>query len=596
MKKISFLTALFMGGFAQFSNAQTFVSQAQSTRNAVLQEFTGIHCTWCPAGHLIANNMKAAAPNNVVLINVHAGGFATPGAGEPDLRSAISTALDNASDLSGYPAGDINRRLFTDSEPEIAAGRGVWQSRATAVRNLISPVNVAARCTINLDNRQLRMTVEAYYTGNGNGTQDRFNAFILQNNIEGPQTGSFRNPAQVLPNGNYVHNHALRAALTPTWGDVVSSISQGSFYTNRYTATIPANYNNVPALLGDLEVAVFMTDSTMDTYTGNMAEIYYETATPLNVQSLAVANNLTLNTACGNTAEPTLTFTNMGSSDITSITIQYTNNGGAPVTETITLTTPVPTAGRVTANIPNVALSNGANALSFTVTQINGTAYTGNAAALNTTINTAGLVSSASDSLILNILFDQYPEEVSYTLRNETANTVVSSVTFTNAIPDGAARRYAFPLIDGNCYSFEMKDAAGDGICCGYGQGNFTLSTGATNIITSNGQYAAGTGSKFNWSRVVGIQPVEEAAQAVRLYPNPVKENFTLEFELAEAADMNISISNALGQTIREIQNGNMNAGSHQLTINSNELPNGTYFVTFRQDGKMSTKRFNVMR
>jgi len=596
MKKISFLAALFMGSFAQFSNAQTFVDTVPANRNVVLQEFTGIKCTWCPAGHLIANNMKTADPNRVVLINVHAGGFATPGAGEPDFRSAIGTALDNASDLGGYPAGDVNRRAFTDSEPEIAAGRAVWASRGNTVKGLSSPVNVAARCTINLDNRQLRMTVEAYYTGNGNGTQDRFNAFILQNNVEGPQTGSANNPSQVLPNGKYRHMHALRAALTPTWGDVVSTISQGSFYTNRYVATIPANYNNIPALLGDLEVAVFMTDSTMDTYTGNMAEIYYETSTPLNVQSMGVTSNVALNTACGNTAEPTLTFTNMGANDITSIRIQYTNNGSAPVAQTINLATPVPTAGRVVANIPGVALSTGANALSFTVTEINSTPYTGNATALNTTINTASVVSSAVDSLIFNITFDNYPEEVGYTLTNETTNSIISNVRFTNAIPDGAVRRYAFPLVDGNCYSFAITDAASDGICCGYGNGNFNLTTGGTTILTSSGAYAAGTGSKFNWSRVVGVQPAEEAAQAVRLYPNPVKENFTLEFELAEAADMNISISNALGQTIREIQNGNMNAGSHQLNISSNELPNGTYFVTFRQDGKTSTKRFNVIR
>ncbi len=599
MKKFSFLTALFMGALGQFANAQTFVSTVPANRNVVLQEFTGIHCTWCPAGHSIATSMHDANPTRVVLVNVHAGGFATPGAGEPDFQSTVGTALDAASDLDGYPAGDVNRRAFNDAEPLfIAAGRGVWASRGTTIMGLASPVNVAARCTINLDTRQLRMSVEAYYTANGTGTQDRFNAFILQNNVEGPQTGSFRNPAQVLPNGNYKHNHALRAALTPNWGDIISTNTMGTTYTNRYVTTLPANYNNIPALLGDLEIAVFVTDSLMDTYTGNMAEIYYETTTPLNVQSLSAASNLSLNTACGMTAEPTLTFTNMGANDINSLTVRYTNNGMSPTTQTITLASPVATAARVVANIPNVMLAAGANALSFTVTEINGTPYTGNAAALMTTITTASTVTSAVDSLIFNILFDNYPEEVSYSFRDETANTVISTVTFTAAsIPDGAARRYAFPLIDAHCYSFQIKDAAGDGICCGYGNGSLSVMTGSTSILPAGttGGFGAGAGNKFTWSRVVGVQ-MEEAAQAVRLYPNPAKENFNLEFELAAAADMNISISNALGQTIRQVQSGNMSAGAHILNINSNELANGTYFITLNQDGKMSSHRFNVLR
>ena len=39
---------------------------------------TGIYCVWCPAGHVIGAQMHAANPNDVFLINVHTGGFATP--------------------------------------------------------------------------------------------------------------------------------------------------------------------------------------------------------------------------------------------------------------------------------------------------------------------------------------------------------------------------------------------------------------------------------------------------------------------------------------------------------------------------------------
>ena len=64
-----------------FSNlllAQTFVSTIAENKNVVLEEFTGISCTYCPDGHRIAKDIFNQNPNDVVLINIHTGSFATP--------------------------------------------------------------------------------------------------------------------------------------------------------------------------------------------------------------------------------------------------------------------------------------------------------------------------------------------------------------------------------------------------------------------------------------------------------------------------------------------------------------------------------------
>jgi hypothetical protein len=60
----------------------------------VLEELTGINCQYCPDGHLRAKQIADANPGRVVLVNIHAGGYATPGAGQPDLRTTAGTALD----------------------------------------------------------------------------------------------------------------------------------------------------------------------------------------------------------------------------------------------------------------------------------------------------------------------------------------------------------------------------------------------------------------------------------------------------------------------------------------------------------------------
>ena len=40
------------------TQAQTIVSTTPENKNAILEEFTGIYCVYCPDGHLIANNLK----------------------------------------------------------------------------------------------------------------------------------------------------------------------------------------------------------------------------------------------------------------------------------------------------------------------------------------------------------------------------------------------------------------------------------------------------------------------------------------------------------------------------------------------------------
>ena len=93
-------------------NAQTLVDTLLHNKNVVLEEFTGIHCGYCPDGHVIAQSIHAAYPQRTSLINVHTGGYANPSVGEPDFRTVFGSSLSSQSNVSGYPAGTINRHLF----------------------------------------------------------------------------------------------------------------------------------------------------------------------------------------------------------------------------------------------------------------------------------------------------------------------------------------------------------------------------------------------------------------------------------------------------------------------------------------------------
>ena len=50
--------------------AQTFVNTQPENKNIILEEYTGIHCGYCPDGHAIGQALHDANPNDIFLINI----------------------------------------------------------------------------------------------------------------------------------------------------------------------------------------------------------------------------------------------------------------------------------------------------------------------------------------------------------------------------------------------------------------------------------------------------------------------------------------------------------------------------------------------
>lgn len=203
-------------------NAQTFVSTTPQNKKVILEEFTGVNCVYCPQGHTIANNIKNANPDNVFLINIHVGNFATPGAGQPDFRTSFGTAIANQSGLTGYPAGTVNRTVFSGlgmATGSTAMGRGNWTNASNQILGQSSYVNVAVQGQINAQTNELTVTVETYYTGSSPVATNKLNVALLQNNTLGPQTGGNMG-------NNYNHMHRLVHMLTGQWGTDINNYNK----------------------------------------------------------------------------------------------------------------------------------------------------------------------------------------------------------------------------------------------------------------------------------------------------------------------------------------------------------------------------------
>jgi hypothetical protein len=94
----------------------------------------------------------------------------------------------------------------------------------------------------------------------------------------------------------------------------------------------------------------------------------------------------------------------------------------------------------------------------------------------------------------VSITLDNYPEETSWTITNDSGQTVASGGTY-GSQPDGSTISEDLCLPDG-CYTFTINDTYGDGICCSYGNGSYSV-TDATGSLASGGSFGSSEATQF---------------------------------------------------------------------------------------------------
>lgn len=233
---------------------QSLVSTSPQNRTVLLEDFTGIHCGYCPEGHAIAAALEAQHGPRLAVVGVHAGPYATPSTGEPDFRTTEGTAIDSYFTVGGYPAGVINRHLFNGADD---LGRGAWEGAVNEMLALPSPVNLGVASAFDAGTRELTVTVELLYTANSPGGDDYISVLLVESGIIGPQT-------DYGPSGNhtdYEHNHVLRSYITGTWGEAVNTTTQGTSLVRTYTFTVPEQWN-----VANCEVVAFVSEDHSEVY------------------------------------------------------------------------------------------------------------------------------------------------------------------------------------------------------------------------------------------------------------------------------------------------------------------------------------------
>ncbi|WP_430410791.1 M43 family zinc metalloprotease [Kordia sp.] len=100
----------------------------------------------------------------------------------------------------------------------------------------------------------------------------------------------------------------------------------------------------------------------------------------------------------------------------------------------------------------------------------------------------------SENEVTLSITFDNYPEETSWSIVTD-GGTTIGSDSYTTSNADGSTVTQTLCLPD-DCYTFTINDAYGDGICCTYGSGTYSL-VGPNGLIVSGGSFTNSEATDF---------------------------------------------------------------------------------------------------
>jgi len=105
------------------------------------------------------------------------------------------------------------------------------------------------------------------------------------------------------------------------------------------------------------------------------------------------------------------------------------------------------------------------------------------------------------NEISLTINFDDYPDETTWKILNSNGVILFSGTGYDYYYYENYEYGYtnvnATYCLPNGCYDFVIDDYEGDGICCGYGTGNYTLVDNSGAILASGGQFGYSETTNF---------------------------------------------------------------------------------------------------
>lgn len=129
-------------------------------------------------------------------------------------------------------------------------------------------------------------------------------------------------------------------------------------------------------------------------------------------------------------------------------------------------------------------------------------------------------------------------------------------------------------------------------------KGTFELSDAATGqyfgTISADGISNVEINASSNSIKINRVETAETSLNSV--YPNPVVSTATINFNLPESGNVNITLIDAVGNTVANIFSGNKDAGSNTVEFDANSFVSGNYFVKVEAGTYNKVMRLQIVK
>ncbi|MGB1205841.1 MAG: T9SS type A sorting domain-containing protein [Chitinophagales bacterium] len=301
-------------------------------------------------------------------------------------------------------------------------------------------------------------------------------------------------------NGEIDFYNVMRKMLPNANGTTLDNFANGDDVTLTESWNVASYVNDI----SQLAVVAFVQDiTTREVFQAAVTKpIANESPFSINANLASVAE---IPQSCEAGVSPQITVQNLGSETLTSLDIVYSING--TTFDVYTWTGELATLGLTNITLPQVDVPTGSgneNMLSVSVS-VSGDENTSNDNGTVTFYSTAVANGSA---ITVNVTTDNYGCETKWEILDGSTGSVIASggnpaviagsgqygagCTGSEAgYASGSTNSEVVTVPSNGCYEFRIVDDYGDGMCCAYGDGAYSLVDQDGNTLVSGGEFGA---------------------------------------------------------------------------------------------------------
>jgi len=145
-------------------------------------------------------------------------------------------------------------------------------------------------------------------------------------------------------------------------------------------------------------------------------------------------------------------------------------------------------------------------------------------------------VNFSENELTFFLTTDNYPEETSWVIEDANGNTIAEGGGYGQS-NTSFQQEICVPF---GCYQFTIYDAYGDGICCDWGQGGYSLLNASGDVLIFGGQFGFSETQAF-CIEDENVSLTTQANEGFLMYPNPASNQLLIDWKNAEEVQLQIA-------------------------------------------------------